>query len=122
MKSRPNYKAPITFSWDCALTQTNIYSFVLFLLFWVPFGVILAVDNINKVTDKVFYNLAWLAISKSCINSIIYGILNRHFRSAYINLFQVSSTSLFALFAPDFPGVSVLLLQNHGVVFAPTTT
>ncbi|ERL89472.1 hypothetical protein D910_06838 [Dendroctonus ponderosae] len=87
-QSRPNYKAAITFSWDCALTQTNIYSFVLFLLFWVPFGVILAVDNINKVSDKVFYNLAWLAISKSCINSIIYGILNRHFRSAYVNLFQ----------------------------------
>ncbi|KAL1517032.1 hypothetical protein ABEB36_000851 [Hypothenemus hampei] len=87
-KSRPNFKAPITFNWDCALAQTNMYSFVLFLLFWIPFGVILGIDNVNKGSAKVFYNLAWLAISKSCINSILYGILNRHFRAAYINLFQ----------------------------------
>ncbi|XP_066155008.1 melatonin receptor type 1B-B-like [Euwallacea fornicatus] len=87
-KSRPNFKAPITFSWDCALTQTNMYSFALFLLFWVPFGVILGIDNVKKVSSKVFYNLAWLAISKSCINCILYGVLNRHFRGAYVNLFQ----------------------------------
>lgn len=69
-----------------------MYSFVVFLVFWVPFGVILGVHNVNKVSAKVFYNLAWLAISKSCINSILYGILNRHFRGAYVNLFQVSSS------------------------------
>ncbi|XP_060535208.1 melatonin receptor type 1B-like isoform X2 [Cylas formicarius] len=87
-KARSSFKAPITFNWDYALMQTNMYSLIIFLVFWLPFGVVLGVGNVRQVRNSVFYNLAWLAISKSCINSIFYGILNRHFRGAYVNLFQ----------------------------------
>nr|XP_023021994.1 uncharacterized protein LOC111510323 [Leptinotarsa decemlineata] len=87
-KSRANFKAPITFNWDCTLMQSNMYSFIVFIIFWMPFGVVLAVGTVRKIPDSLFYNLAWLAISKSCINNILYCISNPHFRSAYINLFH----------------------------------
>lgn len=87
-RSRPSFKPPVTFGWDCSLMQTNMYSFLLFVVFWLPFGVVLAVGTVRDIPDSVFYNLAWLAISKSCVNSILYCLTNRHFRSAYINLFH----------------------------------
>ncbi|KAG5894369.1 hypothetical protein JTB14_015646 [Gonioctena quinquepunctata] len=85
-KSRANFKAPITFNWDFTLMQSNVYSFIVFIIFWMPFGVVLAVGTVRKIPDSLFYNLAWLAISKSCINSILYCISNPHFRGAYVNL------------------------------------
>ena len=87
-KSRPSFKPPVTYGWDLGLMQTNLYGFVLFVIFWLPFGVVLAIGTVRAVPDRLFYNLAWLAISKSCINSILYCITNRHFREAYVNLFH----------------------------------
>lgn len=87
-KSRPNFKAPVTYNWDCSLMHTNLCSFLLFLMFWLPFGVVLAVSTVKRIPDSLFYNLAWLGISKSCINSILYCITNRHFRGAYVKLFH----------------------------------
>jgi hypothetical protein len=87
-KARPNFKPPVTFNWDNSLMHTNLYSFILFVFFWLPFGVVLAIATTKEVQDSLFYKLAWLAITKSCINSILYCITNRHFRGAYVNLFH----------------------------------
>lgn len=87
-KARPSFKPPVIFGWDYALMQTNIYSFLLFLVFWLPFGVVLATDTVHRISNLMFYNLAWLGISKSCINNVLYCITNRHFRGAYVNLFH----------------------------------
>lgn len=87
-KARPNFKPPVTYGWDNALMHTNLYSFILFVVFWLPFGVVLAIGTVQKIPNRLFYNLAWLGISKSCVNSILYCITNRHFRGAYVNLFH----------------------------------
>lgn len=87
-KSRPSFRPSATFGWDYNLMQTNMYSFLFFVVFWLPFGIVLAIGTVRTIPNSIFYHLAWLAISKSCINSILYCILNRHFRGAYINLFH----------------------------------
>lgn len=87
-KSRPSFKPSVTFGWDYSLMKTNLYSFLLFVTFWLPFGVVLAVNTVRTIPNTTFYNLAWFAISKSCINSILYCVSNRHFRGAYVNLFH----------------------------------
>ncbi|XP_063920563.1 melatonin receptor type 1B-B-like [Zophobas morio] len=87
-KSRPNFKPSVTFNWDYSLMHTNLYSFLLFVFFWLPFGVVLAIGTVKEVHNSLFYKLAWLGITKSCINSILYCITNRHFRGAYVNLFH----------------------------------
>ncbi|KAF6200805.1 hypothetical protein GE061_005251 [Apolygus lucorum] len=87
-RAHPSFKPPVAFGWDYSLMLTNMYSYFLFFAFWLPFGIILFVGSINKVSPKLFYNLAWLALSKSCINNFLYCTVDRHFRSAYINLFH----------------------------------
>ncbi|RZC33104.1 hypothetical protein BDFB_011883, partial [Asbolus verrucosus] len=87
-KARPNFKPPVTFNWDYFLMHTYLYSFILFVFFWLPFGMLFVLATVNKVPDSLFYKLAWLAITKSWINSILYCVTNRHFRSAYVNLFH----------------------------------
>ncbi|XP_063240874.1 melatonin receptor type 1B-A-like [Bacillus rossius redtenbacheri] len=87
-KSRPSFKPPVAFSWDYSLMKTNFYSFVLFVVFWLPFGVALAVGSLHGVSNRLFYNLAFFALSKSCVNNFLYCVTNRHFRSAYVNLFH----------------------------------
>ncbi|KAK0089902.1 hypothetical protein PV326_004332 [Microctonus aethiopoides] len=85
---RGSFKPPAVFSWDYELTKTNMYSFVLFALFWLPFGIALCISTVRTVSSSVFYNLAWFALSKSCVNNILYCVFDRHFRNAYIKLFH----------------------------------
>lgn len=87
-RRRGSYKTPVNFKWDYSLMLTNFYSFIFFVVFWMPFGVVLAVGTWNSIPNRLFYNFAWLGISKSCFNSLIYCISNRYFRGAYINLFR----------------------------------
>ncbi|XP_054277057.1 alpha-1A adrenergic receptor-like [Macrosteles quadrilineatus] len=84
----PSFKPPLAFTWDYSLMKTNISSFILFFAFWLPFGIVLAIDSSHQVSSKLFYILAWFALSKSCVNNILYAACNRHFRSAYLNLFH----------------------------------
>ncbi|KAL1117031.1 hypothetical protein AAG570_004359 [Ranatra chinensis] len=87
-KGHPSFKPPIAFEWDYSLMKTNMYSFLLFFVFWLPFGIILFVGSLKNISSRLFYNLAWFALSKSCINNFLYCLADRHFRNAYINLFH----------------------------------
>ena len=87
-KSRPSFKPPMSFSWDYSLMKTNLYSFMLFVVFWLPFGITLGVGSVRTISSRLFYNLAWFALSKSCFNNFLYCLTNRHFRNAYVNLFH----------------------------------
>lgn len=84
----PSFKPPLAFNWDYSLMLANAYSFVMFIVFWTPFGVVLALATVQRLSAQVFYNLAWLALSKSCFNNLVYCAGNRHFRNAYVNLFH----------------------------------
>jgi hypothetical protein len=86
--AEPIFKPSLNYQWDLALTRTNFYSFLVFVLFWLPFGIVLAYGSTKKIPNNIFYHTAWIGISKSCIHNIIYCISNRHFRNAYVNLFH----------------------------------
>lgn len=85
---RSSFKPPATFAWDYELTKTNMCSSVLFAVFWLPFGSTACISNFRRVNSGVFYNLAWFALSKSCVNNLLYCVLDRHFRNAYVKLFH----------------------------------
>lgn len=84
----PNFKPNLAYTWDLSLVRTNFYSFLIFVLFWLPFCVILAYGTTRSVSNRVFYNTAWIGLSKSCFHNVIYCLTNRHFRSAYVSLFN----------------------------------
>lgn len=84
----PNFKPSLNYTWDLSLARTNFYSFIIFIAFWLPFGIVLAYHTTAYVPNRVFYNTAWIGLSKSCFHNVIYCITNRHFRNAYVNLFH----------------------------------
>lgn len=69
-----------------SLITSNFISFLTFLVFWLPFAIVVATQDAPN-NAKSFYYSAWLGISKSCFHNLIYCITNRHFRSAYSKLF-----------------------------------
>lgn len=86
--STPNFRPSLNYTWDLSLARTNFYSFLIFIAFWLPFGVVLSYHTTANVANKVFYSTAWIGFGKSCFHNVIYCITNRHFRNAYINLFH----------------------------------
>lgn len=86
--TRGSFKPAVAFTWDYDLTKTNMYSFAMFTIFWLPFGVTLCISYVRPVSARVFYYLAWLALSKSCFNNLLYCVTDRHFRNAYVKLFH----------------------------------
>lgn len=86
--TRGSYKPPAATSSDYELTKTNMCSCLLFVVFWLPFGLAVCVNSFRPVSVRVLYNLAWFALTKSCFNNLLYGVADRHFRSAYVKLFH----------------------------------
>lgn len=86
--STPNFKPSQNYTWDLSLARTNFYSFLIFVTFWLPFGIVLAYNTTADVANRVFYTTAWIGLSKSCFHNVIYCLTNRHFRNAYVNLFH----------------------------------
>ncbi|XP_015176751.1 PREDICTED: substance-K receptor-like isoform X2 [Polistes dominula] len=86
--TRGSYKPHITYSWDYELTKANIYSCLMFIIFWLPFGTAVCMNSFRPMSAHVLYGLAWLAFSKPCFNNLLYCVANRHFRSAYVKLFH----------------------------------
>ncbi|KFB48768.1 AGAP005356-PA-like protein [Anopheles sinensis] len=84
----PAFKPSLAYTWDLSLARTNFYSFLIFVVFWLPFCVIFAYGTARFVSNRVFYTTVWIGLSKSCFHNVIYCLTNRHFRSAYISLFN----------------------------------
>lgn len=88
---QPNFKANAMYKSDFSLVRSNFYSFLTFVLFWLPFAIIFSISfttSHQNISDKMFYYAAWFGLSKSCFHNIIYCLTNRHFRNAYFNLFN----------------------------------
>lgn len=73
---------------DADLMKTNFAVFLVFLAFWFPLGIAIAVGSLRPISRRLYEHLSWMALSNSCINSFIYGIRNRFFRAAYTKLFH----------------------------------
>lgn len=86
--STPNFKPSQNYTWDLSLARTNFYSFLIFVAFWLPFGIVLSYHTTTTVSKRTFYMTAWFGLIKSCFHNVIYCATNRHFRNAYVNLFH----------------------------------
>lgn len=86
----PNFKPSLNYTWDLSLARTNFYSFLIFIAFWLPFGIVMSYHStvFNRIEKRPFYTTAWIGFLKSCFHNVIYCITNRHFRNAYVNLFH----------------------------------
>ena len=70
------------------LAKTFFVSFMVFMICWIPYGLVVLVDFDGKVPrNVVLYSIA-LAILNSSLNPIIYAIFNSNFRNSCVNLFN----------------------------------
>lgn len=90
-RANPSFKPSLAFNWDYSLMLTNLYSFIMFVMFWTPFVLFLITSSVGKLSElsyKPFYWSIWFALSKSCFNNLLYCFSNRHFCDAYVKLFH----------------------------------
>ncbi|CAH1238713.1 MTNR1A [Branchiostoma lanceolatum] len=73
---------------DFRLLKTLLVIFVIFAFCWTPYGVIFLVDSKGQWPKPVYVMAIILAHLNSSMNSVIYGVMNRSFRQAYIALFR----------------------------------
>ncbi|XP_078573019.1 melatonin receptor type 1B-B-like [Branchiostoma floridae x Branchiostoma japonicum] len=73
---------------DIRLLKTLLVIFISFALCWTPYGVIFLVDSKGQWPKPVYVMAIILAHLNSSMNSVIYGVMNRSFRQAYIALFR----------------------------------
>lgn len=95
LRGRPNLKESIKSS------KTHFSVFIVYLLLYLPFG-LTCIFRRATFSDNFHLTAIYLAFANSCINSILYGILNNNTRKEYRKLlgaffqkkrrFTVSST------------------------------
>ncbi|CAH1777852.1 unnamed protein product [Owenia fusiformis] len=56
---------------------------LLFVLFWSPYALTVIIDSGDILPKEWLVFVTRLAISNSCVNSIMYGIVNKNFRNGY---------------------------------------
>lgn len=71
-------------STDLSLARTNFLSFLIFLVFWLPFAIIFFYQKITIVNNEFYNATAWIGLSKSCFHNLIYCIKIHHFRNVYV--------------------------------------
>jgi len=89
--SQPSFQKSSAYKSDFSLVRCNFYSFLTFVVFWLPFVIVFAIGfstTPKNITNKMYYVTAWIGLSKSCFHNFIYCITNRHFRHAYFKLFN----------------------------------
>ena len=72
---------------DLRYTKLMVSIFAVFLLTYTPFMVNNLIDpSAEHITVRFFtYVCVWLG---SCLNPVLYGLLNRNFRQAFLNIYK----------------------------------
>ncbi|XP_064626215.1 melatonin receptor type 1B-B-like [Lineus longissimus] len=61
-------------------------AYLIFVVLWFPFGMVVLIDIYYPVHPLLFRIVGWLAFSNSCVDWIVYGAMNNHFKDAYKNI------------------------------------
>jgi len=60
---------------------------ICFIVLWLPAAIVLPMSSLWLDMPSKFFTVAvWLAFSNSCINGLIYGLLNKNFRKGYFHV------------------------------------
>ncbi|XP_071941422.1 melatonin receptor type 1B-B-like [Antedon mediterranea] len=80
---RDSKKLPRNRPKDCEILKTVLFIFIVFLMCWMPFMSLVIFDPDMKCSKYIYMYFIVLADLNSCINGVIYGVMNKRFRIAY---------------------------------------
>ena len=69
---------------DMQLAVTLFFTFISFLIMWLPYWTAVAVDHENSWPKQVYVITVTMGHSNSFLNSIVYGVSNPNFRQGYL--------------------------------------
>ncbi|XP_064608144.1 melatonin receptor type 1B-like [Liolophura sinensis] len=71
---------------DLKFVRTLFIIFLIFSVCWMPYVIVVLYDKHDRLSSDVHTYVVLLAHINSSMNSVLYGITNRHFRMAYKRL------------------------------------
>ena len=72
---------------DLRYTKMMISIFAVFLLSYMPHMINILIDPYAQNLTSLFFTMVCFWLS-SCINPVLYGLLNRNFRKAFVNIYK----------------------------------
>lgn len=102
-------KPLVSYPYDSSLLRANVVIYLLFIVCWTPLmvatglsasgpnnsaeDVVAASDDSSSLSTRslplrIFQQLQWLAMAKSCLNPFIYALCSKHYREAFVSLFH----------------------------------
>ena len=84
---RPAGDQPVALREDLRYTRMMVSIFLVFLLSCTPFVTINLIDPHAAHMTARFFTMVCFWLS-SCVNPFLYGLLNRNFRQAYLNIYK----------------------------------
>ena len=109
----------VSFNWWETVKSVRAYSLVLvaFTLTWGPYAIVNAVDMNDTFSVELHLYVSCFAHMHTCVNCIIYGLSNTHFRYAYAHVLGFRRTDSTAnLQSP----ISVATCAGNGVTESPS--
>lgn len=77
------------------LARTLFVIFVVFASCWLPYGAVILYDKNDKLPLEVHGFVLIIAHFNSSCNSILYGVMNKHFRQSYVQLLGIHHLAYF---------------------------
>ncbi|XP_033104815.1 melatonin receptor type 1B-B-like [Anneissia japonica] len=81
---RDSKKLPKNRPKDCEILKTVLFIFIIFLICWMPFMSLVMFDRNMNCSKYIYMYFIVLADMNSCLNGVIYGVMNKRFRLAYV--------------------------------------
>ena len=88
VKIRSSKPAELSYPYDGSLQRANIGVYLLHIVCWAPLLVAAGVSLSRALPLKIFQQLQWLAMSKSCLCPFVYAACSKHYREAFVSLFH----------------------------------
>lgn len=71
------------------LARTLFIIFVVFAVCWTPYAIIVAADTKDSYSMEVHIFSILIAHTNSSLNSVLYGLTNKHFRNSYYKILRM---------------------------------
>lgn len=109
------YKSPpfLVMPYDGALLRSNVAVYLVFIVCWTPLIAASAIGISRELPLRLYNQLEWLAMAKSCLNPFVYAVCNKHFREAFVSLFTYCCCKTSVSFSRRVRGPTLTLAHSY---------
>ena len=103
--------------YDGALLRSNVAVYLMLIVCWTPLIAASAMGISRQLPLRLYNQLEWLAMAKSCLNPFVYAVCNKHFREAFVSLFTYCCCKTSVSFSRRVRGPTLTLAHSYSMKF-----